>query len=143
MSKKRSIPKSKFQTADIAHQLKRAMADYQNLQKRHATEKINYTKYANAVLLDKLLPVLDDLQRAQKHLKDKGLSLILEQLQQIFKSEGASSINALKQKFDPQTMDCIELVPGKKNIVIDVTQTGYTLHDKVLRPAKVKVGQGG
>lgn len=142
MSKRKSPSKPKLSTADITAQLKRATADYQNLLKRQAAEKISYTKYANTALLDKLLPILDDLQRAQQHLKNKGINLILEQFIRLLSSEEVKPIKALKQKFNPQTMDCIELVNGPKNQVIEVTQSGYFINDKVLRPAKVKVGKG-
>jgi molecular chaperone GrpE len=142
MAKRKSTSKPKSSSADITAQLKRAIADYQNLLKRQTAEKTNYTKYANFVLLDKLLPILDDLQRAQQHLKDKGIGLILEQFLLLLSSEGVKPIKAFKQKFNPQTMDCIELVSGPKNQVIEVTQPGYFINDKVLRPAKVKVGKG-
>lgn len=129
--------------ADLENRLKRAMADYQNLQKRFLAEKKDYIKFANAVLLDKLLPVLDDLIRAQQHLKDSGLKLVLDQFKLVLESEGVVPIKALNLKFDPQTMDCMETVSGPKNKVVEVLQPGYTLYGRVLRPARVKVGKGG
>jgi len=123
-------------------QLKRALADYQNLKKRIALEKQAYARFASASILDKFLPILDDLYRAQKHLKDDGIKIIIEQFNSILQSESVTPIKTLHQTFDPQTMDCIELTKGLKNKVIEVIQTGYMLNDQILRPAKVKVGKG-
>ncbi len=126
----------------LDNQLKRAVADYQNLQKRHQNHKSQVVKYANQSLLDKLLPLLDRLKEAQTHIKDQGLDLIVEQLKQTLQSEGLSPIRAEDKKFDPETMDCAEIVPGPKDRVVNVITPGFTFHQKVLRPAKVEVGSG-
>jgi molecular chaperone GrpE len=128
---------------DLENRLKRALADYQNLQKRVAAEKAAYYKFAAASLLEKLLPVVDGLEKAVQHLKSDGLNLVFDQLKQVLESEGVEKIKALHQPFDPQKMDCLELVKGPKDEVVEVTQRGYTLSGQVLRPAKVKVGKGG
>lgn len=128
---------------NLEEQLKRCLADYQNLKKRVENDKSDFVKFANASVIDKLLSVLDDLERAEKHLKNKGLSLVLNQFRSVLKSEGVEELKLLNQKFDPQTADCAELVKGKKNKTIEIIQKGYTLYGKVLRPAKVKVGKGG
>jgi molecular chaperone GrpE len=112
----------------------------QDLEKKITEEKQAFVKYANACLLDKLLAVLADLERAEKHLKNKGLSLALDQLRSVLKTEGIEEIKVENQAFDPQTMDCVEMIKGKKNQVIEVVEKGYLLNQKVLRPAKVKVG---
>jgi len=125
------------------NQLKRVLADYQNLKKRVEKDKFEYAKFATSSLIDKLLSVLDDFERADQHLKDKGLSLALDQFNSVLQSEGVKEIEVLNQNFDPQTADCVELIKGKKNKIIEIIKKGYYLHDKVLRPAQVKVGQGG
>jgi len=127
---------------DFENRLKRALADYANLEKRVAREKEDFVKLANAQLVDKLLPVLDDLELCEKHLKDKGVSLVSDQFREVLESEGLEEIKASGEKFDPETMDCVELVSGPKNKVIGVALKGYLLNNKILRPAKVKVGQG-
>lgn len=121
---------------------KRALADYQNLEKRHALQRSNISKYANESLLDKILPIIDDLNRAQDHLADTGLQMILDRFQQLLTSEGVTPIDTKDQPFDPETMDCVEVVDGKKDIVVNTLSQGYFYNDKVLRPARVEVGSG-
>lgn len=139
---KRELQKLRKRIDELENNWKRALADYQNLEKRIAGEKQNFAKWANAGLLDKLLPVLDSLQKAVEHHKDEGIRLILDQFKAILESEGVSEIKAQGEKFNPETMDAVEVVKGEKNKVIEVTCKGYWLNDKVLRPAKVKVGGG-
>jgi len=130
------------QIQDLENRFKRALADYQNLEKRHASQKGDLIKFANQGLLDKLLPLLDDLERAQAHLQDSGLELIIGQFRQLLISEGVTPIISDRQIFDPQTMDCAEVVPGPKNKVVTTLAKGYYYHDRVLRPARVEVGSG-
>jgi len=130
------------QIQDLENRFKRALADYQNLEKRHASQKGDLIKFANQGLLDKLLPLLDDLERAQAHLQDSGLELIIDQFHQLLISEGVTPIISDRQIFDPQTMDCAEVVPGPKNKVVTTLAKGYYHHDRVLRPARVEVGSG-
>lgn len=125
---------------NLENDLKRALADYANLEKRVAREKQVFAKFANAVLIEKILPALDGLEQAEKHLGDKGLTLALDQLRAALFSEGLEEIKALGKEFDVDKMDCVEVVKGKKNKVIAVTQKGYQLNGRVLRPAKVKIG---
>lgn len=127
---------------DAQESLKRAIADYQNLENRIEKQKSTYVRLANASLVDKLLGVLDDLQRAVNHTKDRGLKLIIERFQEVLKSEGVSELEALGKEFNPETMDCVEMIKGEKNKVIEVQLKGYTLNDQLIRPAKVKVGAG-
>ncbi|MEA3355448.1 MAG: nucleotide exchange factor GrpE [Patescibacteria group bacterium] len=127
----------------IKNQLKRALADYQNLKKRIEKDKSDYVKFAISSIIDKLLSVLDDLERADQHLKDKGLKLAINQFKSILDLEGVKEIKVLNQEFDPKTSDCVELIKGPKNKIIEIIKKGYTIHEKVLRPAQVKVGQGG
>jgi len=126
----------------LENQLKRTLADYQNLQKRVAGDQQDFVKFANAVLLTKLLPVLDDLGKTQEHLKNAGLQLTIDKFKSVLQVEGVSEIKLLDTVFDPKTAECAELVPGKKDYIIEIVQTGYTLNGKVLRPARVKVGKG-
>lgn len=134
------MPKKDLQ--DLESRLLRALADYQNLEKRHATDRIHLVKYANQALLDKLLPLLDDLYRAQEHLNDAGLKIVIDQFEKILFTEGVTEIAALGAQFDPETMDCTQVVPGEKNHVISVVSRGFLYQDKVLRPARVEVGGG-
>jgi len=128
---------------DLESKWKRAVADYRNLERRIEQGKADVVKFANASLIDKLLAVLDDLERAETHLKDKGLTMAVNQFRQALKTEEAEEIEALNEKFDPELMDCVEICQGPENVVVEVCQKGYRLAGKVLRPAKVRVGKGG
>lgn len=123
-------------------QLKRALADYQNLKKRVEGERIEFIKYVLEEFLLKLLPVVDDLEAAERHLEDPGLTLAVAKLKTILADEGVGEMDLAGKPFDPKLAECLELIPGKKDQVIKVAQKGYLLNDKVLRPARVKVGKG-
>lgn len=132
----------KTKNKDLEEKWKRALADYRNLEKRIEKEKEEFVKFANAGLIDKLLSVLDSLEKASEHLKDKGLSLALDQFKAVLQSEGVKEIEAQGKKFNPELMDAVEMVKGPKDKVMEVVLKGYLLNNKVLRPAKVKVGRG-
>ena len=123
-------------------QLKRALADYQNLKKRVEGERLEFIKYVLEQFLVKLLPVIDALEAASAHLKDQGLDLAINQLKTVLTDEGVKEISLLNQLFDPKLAECLEIVLGQKDQVVSVAQKGYLLNDKVLRPARVKVGKG-
>lgn len=127
---------------EVEENWKRALADYQNLEKRIKQKQKTITLLANIPLIDKLFGVVDGLQRAAQHLNDPGLSLVLNQLESVLESEGVEEIKTLQEKFDPETMDCVGMVQGPKNKVIKVQLKGYKLNDHVIRPAKVEVGKG-
>lgn len=125
---------------DLENKWKRALADYLNLEKRSKKERATFIRLANAALLDKLLSVFDSLEKCEQHLQDKGLTFSLKQFKTILESEGVEEIEVEGKEFDPETMDAVEMVTGSKNKVIEVVLKGYQLSDRVLRPAKVKVG---
>ncbi|MEK7525100.1 MAG: nucleotide exchange factor GrpE [Patescibacteria group bacterium] len=132
----------KEQIASLDDKFKRALADYQNQEKRHEAQRSLLARFANEALLDKILPVLDDLERAQNHLKDAGLGHVLKTFHQVLASEGVTVIESDNTDFDPATMDCAEAVAGEKDKVVKTIAKGYRLFDKILRPAKVEVGDG-
>jgi molecular chaperone GrpE len=127
---------------EVEDKWKRALADYHNLEKRIVKEKESFVRFSNAQLWGKLLPVIDDLEAAEKHLKDQGLTLTLNKLKEVLKSEEVLEIKAMGEDFNPHLMEAMEMVGGPKGKVIEVLNKGYLLGEKVLRPAKVKVGQG-
>jgi len=140
--KREKIDDLKKKIEELENKWKRALADYDNLRKRVKKEKEGFVKFSNASLIDKLLPALDSLEKCTEHLKDKGLELSLEQFKKVLESEGLKEIEAEGEKFDPELMDAVEMVRGDKNKVIEVVLKGYMLNNKILRPAKVKVGGG-
>jgi len=139
MVKKRRRPLAE---KDLEEKWKRALADYDNLCKRTVKEKKELVRLAHAGLIDKLLPILDSLEKCDQHFQDKGLNLVLDQLKKVLFSEGLEKIKVLGRKFNPEKMDAVEMVAGDRDRVVKVVLQGYLLNGKILRPAKVKVGQG-
>jgi len=120
----------------------RALADYQNLEKRTLEEHNRVRMFAGQLIIEKLLPVVDLLEKAEEHLKDQGLELALKELYSFFHTIGVEKIDVVGKAFDPFTMDCIEIVEGGgENTVVSVLSPGYYMHNKLIRPAKVKVGK--
>lgn len=140
MQKKQNKPNQK--QTKLEERLKRALADYQNLEKRFAKESEKIIRFANSTLLLKLLELKDNLERASQNIQDEGINIVLNQLKEILTDEGVQEIKAKNQKFNPELMEADEAVKGKKDMVTEVVQKGYKLHDRILRPAKVKVGSG-
>ncbi len=128
--------------AELENQLKRALADYHNLVRRMEQRRSNWRNRAKARIVDKMLDVYDDLLRAQDYIKDKGLDMAVKQFWAVLKSEGVQRIKAEDREFDPDLMDCAEVVQGPENEVVEVLKNGYLLDGEVIRPAKVEVGQG-
>ena len=127
---------------DLENKWKRALADYANLEKRIEREKESFVKFSNQGLISNLIIILDDLERCQVHLKDQGLALTINHFEELLKSEGIEEIVALNHHFDPLLMEATELIKGDKGKVLAVDLKGYLLNSKVIRPAKVKVGNG-
>ena len=127
---------------DLELKWKRALADYANLEKRINKEKEVFVKFSNAQLLENLLPILDDLERAGQHLKDQGLSLAISKFKEVLEKENLEEIKAQGEEFNPELMEAVEIVKGPKNRVVEVVNKGYLLNNRVLRIAKVKVGGG-
>ena len=132
----------KDQIAEIDNKYKRALADYQNLERRFKEQEGQVVKFANATLIEKLLSIIDHLLLAQKHIQDKGLQMVIDQFEAILVGEGVEKMTTDGAAFDPNTMDCSEVVEGEKDLVIETVSPGYLMFGKVIRPAKVKVGSG-
>ena len=120
----------------------RALADYQNLEKRAVADRTETIKFATKNCILNILPVLDTLEKVEKMLQDQGLQLALKQLEDALKTEQVEKIEVTGKKFDPITMECIEVVESdKEDEVVEEIRTGYTMSGKVLRVAQVKVGK--
>lgn len=120
---------------------KRALADYQNLEKRVAAQRRELIISAGRGILLRLLPVLDTLQLAAKHTNDKGLVLSIQQFLDILKAEGVEKIETKGKKFDPETMEAVGTGEGEENIVLEESRAGYLLNGSLLRAAQVIVGK--
>lgn len=120
----------------------RALADYQNLEKRIREQRQEDTKYAARNILLKILPVIDALEQAEKNIKDRGLEIIVKQLKDILKSEKVEKIEVIGKKFDPNFMECLAAQESDKdNEVLEELRPGYKIFDSLLRAAQVKVGK--
>lgn len=136
------------EVSEVASQLeecelkyRRALADYQNLQKRVGEERGEWIRSANKDLLLRLLPVLDTLMLAANHLEDQGLTVSINQFLDTLKAEGVTKIETVGKEFDPHSMECVTTEEGEENNVLKELRAGYMLSDKVLRPAQVIVGR--
>lgn len=128
------------QVEELTDKWKRAVADYHNLEMRMVKERQGWIKFGSQPLLLSLLEVVDDLERAAEHIVDNGLEMILEKLKQILKDNQVEEIKM--DGFDPKLMECVSTIKGEKDKIITVEQKGYLYNQKLLRPAKVKVGKG-
>lgn len=125
---------------NLENQLKRALADYQNLEKRIAAEKSEWIKIANKDLLLRLLPGLDSLLLAQKHTQDEGVKISINHFLDILREDGVKKIETIGANFDPNLMEAVSTREGQNGKVLEELRAGYTLSDTVLRPAQVVVG---
>lgn len=130
--------------------LLRQQAEFENYKKRTARDVEEFRKIANEALIEMLLPVLDNFDRALFHAaKDTDPKHILEGIQMIRKlfedalrKQGLTDIHSLGEKFDPHIHEAIafeETDEKEEGIVVEVFQHGYLLHDRLLRPATVKI----
>lgn len=125
---------------ELKNQVKRALADYHNLEKRVAGQRQEWARSSNRDLIVRLLPVLDTLMLASKHVDDEGLKLSIQQFLQTLKQEGAEQIKTVGEKFDPHTMEGVGTAEGEEGKVVREVRPGFRLYDKVIRPAQVIVG---
>jgi len=129
----------------------RAEADLSNFRRRADQERAELVKFANASLIGKLLPVLDDFERALAAIPEEqrslgwveGLRLIDRKLRTILEQEGVTAVEALGKEFDPRVHEAVltEEGEGDLDVVVQELQKGYRLHDRLLRPTMVKVGK--
>ena len=128
----------------------RAQADFINYKRRSEQEQAEISQFANASLMFSLLPILDDLDRAFSSIPPHlarltwadGIRLIERKLQASLEMQGLSPIKALGEPFDPKFHEAAMHGKGKEGIVIEELQKGYKLHDRVIRPSMVVVGNG-
>ena len=130
---------------------RRAEADLQNFKRRSEQERADSSRYAGASLILNILPIVDDFERAFQSLDSHvaamtwfdGVRLIYRKLLALLESAGVKPIKTEGETFDPKFHEAVAHAEGEENKVISEVQRGYTLHDRVLRPAMVVVGKGG
>ncbi|OGF51880.1 nucleotide exchange factor GrpE [Candidatus Giovannonibacteria bacterium RIFCSPLOWO2_02_FULL_43_11b] len=122
----------------------RAKADFINARKEEERSRETFVKFAQASVLLEFLKIADSLEMAMKHGGSDGIKQIYSQVKDILKQHRVIEIESEGKKFNPAEHEAIDKVeindPEKENIIIENLQKGWRLHDKVLRPAKVKVG---
>jgi molecular chaperone GrpE len=131
----------------------RLLAEFDNYRKRTLREKADLIKNGGEAALTSLLPVLDDFERALQTIQaaedieavKEGVALIYNKFVAYLTQQGVKPIDTLGQPFDTETSEAVAIVPAPesalKGKVIDTLQTGYTLYGKVIRHAKVVVGE--
>lgn len=136
------IEKLKNEVEEWKGKYLRALADYQNLEKRFGDQRLEIVKYASEKVIRELLAILDTFEKAQEHIKDEGLALGVKNFQTVLFGNGLTKIEVLGKKFDPLEMECIEVVEDSKaDEVVEELRKGYRLGEKVIRVAQVKVGK--
>lgn len=126
--------------ASLEDQLKRAVADYRNLEARSRDAQIEFVKYANKSLIEQLLPAFDTLFLAEKYTEDQNLKITVKHILEVLKNAGIEKIETKNAAYDPATMEAVDVAEGPENTVIEESQPGFTLYGKIIRPARVKVG---
>jgi molecular chaperone GrpE len=128
----------------------RAQADFTNYKRFVEQDKAESLKYANSGLWVNVLPILDDLERAVAAIPHKeahhkwveGFKMIDRKFRGIMEKQGVTPILSLGMEYDYRTMEALTSAKGPKDSVIQELEKGYKLQDKVIRPAKVVVGNG-
>ena len=146
----KALAEEKAKAEDYLANWQRAQADFINYKRRSEQEKEELSKFANSLLMLNLLPILDDLERALASIPPKlaklswvdGVRLIERKLWASLEAQGLSQIKAQGEPFDPKLHEAAMHSKGKEGIVIEELQKGYKLHDRVIRPAMVVVGNG-
>ena len=141
------------EVADLKDKYLRSVAEFDNYRKRTLKERAELILNGGEKVITAVLPVIDDMERAIENGKKtddpevlrEGMELIHQKLMKILEAQGVSLIDTDAADFDTDVHEAVAMVPGmgddKKGKVIDCLQKGYKLNDKVIRHAKVAVGQ--
>ena len=150
---KNSEPTAEEKYAELNDRFIRLYAEFENFRRRSNKERLDVISSANAGLLKDLLPVLDDFERAiinndqvtDIEIVKEGFALIHNKFKSILDSKGLKEMNAKGESFDSELHEAIANIPvsedNQKGKVIDDIEKGYYLNDRVIRFAKVVVGQ--
>ena len=139
------LPKKK-----VKEKVLRITAEMQNIKRRSEIDLANAYKYDGFDLTEKILPILDNFERALSIKQEgtekflEGFKMIYDNLRNILLSKGVTEIECLHKEFDPNMMNAVMTDTNNdfgNNIVLDVLQKGYMYQDKILRPAMVKVNE--
>ena len=147
------LAQAEAEIAELKDKILRQAADFANFRKHSMATHTELILNGGKKVLESLLPILDDMERAEANLAKsedvetlrEGLSLIFQKLQRTLEQQGLKKMETKEAQFDTDFHEAVALFPTEdeqqKNHIIDCVQTGYMLNDKVLRHAKVVVGQ--
>ena len=147
------LEKALEENADLKDKWLRSVAEFENYRKRTLKERAELILNGGEKVITAILPVLDDMERARANgsktedpqVLREGMELIYQKFVKTLEAQGVSKIETKEADFDTDLHEAVAMVPGmgddKKGKVIDCLQEGYKLNDKVIRHAKVAVGQ--
>jgi molecular chaperone GrpE len=145
----RELTEVRARTEEHLYNWQRSAADFSNFRRRTDEERAAAGQFSNALLIGKLLAVLDDFDRALESVPAdahdswiEGVQLVERKLRGVLESEGVTAIPAVGEPFDPNLHEAVaheETADHPDNHVIGEVQRGYRLHDRVLRPSLVRV----
>ena len=147
------LEKAQKEIEELKTQLLYKVAEFENYRKRTLKERAELILNGGEKVITSILPIIDDMERAIENgaktddpeVLREGMTLIHQKFMKILESQGVSKIEAQDADFDTDVHEAVAMVPGmgddKKGKVIDCLQQGYKLNDKVIRHAKVAVGQ--
>lgn len=122
----------------------RAQADFVNLRKRDEEAKVGFIKFANEALITDLIPILDSFDFALAH-GHKDLEPVYRQLTALLKAHGLETLEPIGETFDPRFHESVGTTKvenkDQDHKVLEVIQKGYILSGKIIRPAKIKIGE--
>jgi len=145
--------KLQAEIAELKDKHLRMVAEFDNFRRRNAKERVELSQTAGKEIIQSLLVVLDDMDRASKQLETttdlkilkEGITLVFNKLRTIMQQKGLKVMDAMKQEFNPDLHEAITEIPAPnekmKGKVMDVVEPGYYLNDKLIRHAKVVVGK--
>jgi molecular chaperone GrpE len=145
----RELAETRARAEEHLYNWQRSAADFSNYKRRTDDERAQMSQFSTAVLISRLLGVLDDFDRALENVPPEahdawieGVKLTERKLRGVLESEGVTPIEAIGQPFDPNLHEAVaheETTEHADNEVIGEVQRGYRLHDRVLRPSLVRV----
>jgi len=145
----RELAEAQAKSEEHLYHWQRSAADFSNYKRRTEDERAQLSQFSNAILVNKLLGVLDDFDRALESVPAEahdawieGVKLTERKLRGVLESEGVTAIAAVGEAFDPNLHEAVaheETADHPDNQVIGEVQRGYRLHDRVIRPSLVRV----
>jgi molecular chaperone GrpE len=139
--------------AELKDKYLRLFAEFDNYKKRTARERLDLIRHASEDIMVGLLPVLDDFDRAKKNADSEdsgesfseGVQLVYHKLKQVLQQKGLKEMDTAETEFDPELHEAITKIPAPseelKGKIIDHIEKGYYLNDKIIRHAKVVIGE--